>query len=55
MARHFNHRFHALLKAILRCPDYLGEVEDFFWRVEFQVRPRPTDSGFAQSAEWNAE
>jgi hypothetical protein len=38
VARHFNHRFETVLKAIIDCPDYLGEVQDYFWRVEFQVR-----------------
>lgn len=36
VARHFDHRFRSFLKYLKTEPYPLGEIEDHFWRVEFQ-------------------
>ena len=39
VAQHFNHRFHCFLNYILKGNgNPIGEVVDYFWRVEFQQR-----------------
>ena len=41
-ARHFQHRFQSLVKEIIKESGRpIGEVTDFFWRVEFQLRGSP--------------
>ena len=40
--RHFQHRFQSLVKEIIKGSGRpIGEVTDFFWRVEFQLRGSP--------------
>ena len=39
-ARHFDHRWRAMLKYIVE-GDPLGKVIDWFWRIEFQNRGSP--------------
>ena len=42
VAQHFNHRFHSFLNYILKGNgNPIGEVVDYFWRVEFQQRGSP--------------
>ena len=42
VARHFSHRFAMFVKNILKgSAKPIGEVVDFFWRIEFQMRGSP--------------
>ena len=41
-ARHFAHRFQCLLREVIKGTGQpIGEVLDFFWRIEFQLRGSP--------------
>ena len=41
-ARHFAHRFQCLVKEVIKGSGTpIGEVIDFFWRIEFQLRGSP--------------
>ena len=45
VAQHFSHRFNAFVNNILKGDSKpIGEVVDFFWRVEFQQRFSPHDN-----------
>ena len=42
VARHFSHRFAMFVKHVLKgTANPIGEVVDFFWRIEFQMRGSP--------------
>jgi hypothetical protein len=42
VARHFSHRFAMFVKHVLKgTAKPIGEVVDFFWRIEFQMRGSP--------------
>lgn len=54
-ARIFNHKVASLFKhLLLKCPEMLGGVEDFFWRVESQQRGSLHLHGLMWSAIQNA-
>ena len=39
VAQHFSHRFQAFMNQILNgASKPIGEIKDYFWRVEFQQR-----------------
>ena len=41
-ARHFAHRFQCLLREVIKGnAQPIGEVVDYFWRIEFQLRGSP--------------
>ena len=40
-SRHFAHRWAKMLAWLKSNDQPLGKLEDFFWRVEFQVRGSP--------------
>ncbi|XP_074656877.1 uncharacterized protein LOC141910064 [Tubulanus polymorphus] len=41
-ARMFDHRFHTFLNDVIKSPAQpIGEIQDFFYRVEFQMRGSP--------------
>ena len=41
-ARHFDHQVKKFLADILQCPQKpIGEIEDYFYKVEFQMRGSP--------------